>query len=76
MQRCQHLRQRRAVAEVLAVAQGEGEPGAERREFLQQREQRLQLGERGQGFTGQQIYAGFGQRTDAWAVEGDHFFLR
>ena len=61
---------------MLAVAQGEGEPGAERREFLQQRQQRLQFGERRQRFAGQQIDAGGGQRGEARAVEGDHVILR
>ena len=74
-QRGQDLRQRRAVAEMLAVAKGEGEPGAERRELLQQRQQRLQFGERRQRFAGQQIDAGGGQGCEARAVEGNHVIL-
>ena len=61
---------------MLAVAQGEGEPGAERREFPQQRQQRLQFGKRRQRFAGQQIDAGGGQGCDTRAVEGNHVILR
>ncbi|MNI75763.1 hypothetical protein D3C73_1319450 [compost metagenome] len=53
LQRCHDLGQRRPVAEVLTVAQGESEPGTQGWELFQQRQQRLQFAEGWQSLAGQ-----------------------
>ena len=74
LQRRNHLPQRRAVAQVLAVAQGEGEPRPRAGIRRQQRGQRLYFRERRQRFAGQQVCTSVQQRFHARAMEFCEFF--
>ncbi len=72
-QRSDHIAQRGAVTQMLAVAQGEREPRPGARVSCQQIGQGLNFSKRRQGFAGQQVSPGIQQRFHPRAVKrGKH----